>query len=285
MALPGRRATFIAGNWKMYKPLGEARRLAEEILRGLPSWVESGASWVESGGDPGSEAQERRLPSSRVGLFPNAVALQAVSEVFRGRNVLVGAQNIHCEKEGAFTGEVSAEMVLSAGARGVILGHSERRHIFGESDEIIGKKVVRALEAGLTPVLCVGEKLEEREAGKTQAVVLRQLSRALEGVGDADKLARVIFAYEPVWAIGTGKTATPSQGQETHRFLRDRLAAVFRALGAPADRAQELIILYGGSVKPENAAELMAEADIDGLLVGGASLNADSFLKICQAAA
>jgi triosephosphate isomerase len=283
MAVPGRRGSFIAGNWKMYKPLGEARQLAEEVVRGLSSRLESPED--DSQEDDGRQGQPASQVSPRVGLFPNAIALQAVAEIARGRNILVGAQNIHFEKEGAFTGEISAEMVLSAGARSVILGHSERRHVFGESDEIIGKKVVRALEAGLIPILCVGEKLEERETGKTQAVVLRQLSHALEGVSDAGKLARIIFAYEPVWAIGTGRTATPAQGQEVHRFLRERLAAVFRTLGAPAERAQEVLILYGGSVKPENAVELLAEADIDGLLVGGGSLNAGTFLKICKAAA
>jgi triosephosphate isomerase len=270
MPAPRRLSSFIAGNWKMYKGLREARRLAEEILAGLPPPAAGGP---EGGGRP------------RLGLFPNAVALSAVAALAAGRNdVLVGAQNIHFEPEGAFTGEISAEMVLSAAARGVLLGHSERRHIFGETDATIGKKVLRALAAGLTPVLCVGETLAEREGGETRAVVRRQLSLALEGIAAADDLARITLAYEPVWAIGTGKTATPAQGEEVHAFLRSELEAAFGRLGADRERARETRILYGGSVKPANAAELLAEPDIDGLLVGGASLEAGSFLEICRAA-
>jgi triosephosphate isomerase len=197
----------------------------------------------------------------------------------------VGAQNMHHEKEGAFTGEISAEMVLAAGGKAVILGHSERRHLFGETDEVVGKKVASAVAAGLMPILCVGEKLEEREAGQTMAVVARQLAAGISGLKSAAELARVVVAYEPVWAIGTGKTATPAQGQEVHASLRAELAKAFAARGGEHGAAETISILYGGSVKPENAGQILAEPDIDGLLVGGASLKADSFLQICRAGA
>ena len=253
----------------MYKTIPEARAVAAEIARGLPEKADGGR---------------------QVGIFPSGLCLPAVVEALRGSGakgagILVGAQNMHFEKEGAFTGEISAEMILSAGGKAVILGHSERRHVFGESDEWIGKKVLRALEAGLIPVLCVGEKLEEREAGQTFQVVSRQLREGLRGVKSTAQLERLVLAYEPVWAIGTGKTATPQQGQEVQAFLREELGKVYAALGAPAAKAESCRILYGGSVKPENAAELLAQKDIDGLLVGGASLKADSFLKICLAGA
>jgi triosephosphate isomerase len=256
-SLNKRRGVLIAGNWKMYKTLSEASNLAEEIGRGLPADDEP-----------------------QVALFPPAVALSVVSERAAGakKKMLLGAQNIHFEKEGAFTGEISAEMVLSAGGKAVLCGHSERRHTFGESDKTVGRKVARALEAGLTPVLCVGEKLQEREEGRTMDVVSRQLAAGLQEVADASLLSRVVAAYEPVWAIGTGRTATPAQGQEVHHFLRSELQKRLSN-----QQAEETLILYGGSVKPDNAAELLAEEDIDGLLVGGASLKADSFLKICQA--
>lgn len=246
----------------MYKTLGEALQLARELAAGVPD-----------------------APGLKVAVFPPATSLAAVAEAFRvsGKPVVVGAQNIHFEKEGAFTGEISGEMVTSAGGTAVLLGHSERRHVFGETDEQIGKKVVRALQAGLVPVLCVGEKLEERESNRTSAVVARQLSLGIQGVTGAADLAKIIIAYEPVWAIGTGKTASPAQGQEVHKFLRSELRNAFSARGAAAETAEQTLILYGGSVKPENAGELLHEPDIDGLLVGGASLKADSFLKICRA--
>jgi triosephosphate isomerase len=199
--------------------------------------------------------------------------------------ILIGAQNIHFEKEGAFTGELSADMVLSTGAGAALIGHSERRHVFGEPDEWMGKKVLRALTSGLVPILCVGEKLEEREADRTEEVIGRQLAAGLRGISDAEALARVVIAYEPVWAIGTGRTATPAQGEEAHHFLRRELGKAFGALGAPVERAEKTLILYGGSVKPDNAADLVREPNIDGLLVGGASLKADSFLDIVGRAA
>ena len=259
----------------MYKTVPEARKVAVEIAQGLPERIARG---------PGEELAGRR----QVGIFPPGPCLPAVAEALqslgaKGAGILVGAQNMHFEKEGAFTGEISAEMILSAGGKAVILGHSERRHVFGESDEWIGRKVVRALDAGLMPVLCVGEKLEEREAGQTFQVVSRQLREGLRGVKGPAQLEKLVLAYEPVWAIGTGKTATPLQGQEVQAFLREELGKVYAALGAPAAKAGSCRILYGGSVKPDNAAELLAQKDIDGLLVGGASLKADSFLKICLA--
>ena len=255
------RGTLVAGNWKMFKNLAEARRLATDVLAGLP-------------------VQETPRPT--VGFFPNAVALAAVAEVAAGREsqVLVGAQNLYHEPEGAFTGEISANMILSAAGRGVILGHSERRHIFGEDSELVGRKVRSALAAGLVPVLCVGETLEEREANRTEAVVHEQLIGGLAGLSP-EAASGIVVAYEPVWAIGTGKTATPEQGQEVQHFLRQRLG---EQLGSP-ERAEQIQILYGGSVKPGNAGELIAQPDIDGFLVGGASLDPDSFLKICEAAA
>ena len=244
--------------------LGEARALAKAIVDGLDF-------------GPGSP---------RVGLFPGAIALAAVAEACQGAGfeVTVGAQNIYWEPKGAFTGENSAEMVSSAGGTATLLGHSERRHVFGESDEDVGRKVAFALASELEPVLCVGEKLEEREAGDTMAVVARQLAAGIAGVETAADLARVVIAYEPVWAIGTGKTATPAQGQEVHQGIRSELAKAFAARGGSGNDADATPILYGGSVKPANAGELLAEVDIDGLLVGGASLEAASFIEICRAA-
>ena len=250
------RKILIAGNWKMYKGLEEARGLARAIAQDLPAG-----------------------PAPEVVLFPAFPCLAAVVEtVARSAHpIAVGAQNFHPEPEGAFTGEVSGPMIRSTGARFVIAGHSERRSIFGESDQLVGKKVRAALDLGLTPVLCVGEKLEEREAGKTFEVVIRQLRAGLDRL-DAAKVSRVVIAYEPVWAIGTGKTASPQQGAEVHHALRAELGK----LASPAV-ADGLRILYGGSVKPANIRALLAEKEIDGALVGGASLEADSFLQLCAA--
>ncbi len=251
-----KRKKLIAGNWKMYKGLEEARALAKAIAQGLP---------------PGTDPD--------VVIFPTFPCLTAVIDAVAGsaHPIAVGAQNMHPEAEGAFTGEVSGPIIRSTGATYVILGHSERRHIFGESDQFVGKKVRAALDLGLTPVLCVGEKLEEREAGRTFEVVGRQLKAGLEGL-DAAKIARVVIAYEPVWAIGTGKTATPQQGEEVHAKIRADVAKA--ASPAVADGMR---ILYGGSVKPANIAALLAQPDIDGALVGGASLEAASFLELCKA--
>lgn len=283
------RCLFIAGNWKMHKTLDEAKALAGEIARGAP-----------------------RTEKVQVALFPPAIALAAVVDTVRAveaaargpassplpRPIVVGAQNIHFEKSGAYTGEISSAMVLSAGGTAVLAGHSERRHCFGESDGIVAKKVFAALEAGLAPVLCVGEKIEEREAGRTFDVVRRQLAAVTDYLqaklseaslpedarASLRQMARgLIVAYEPVWAIGTGRTATPEQGQEVQQFLRAELRAAFPRLGLPEATAEGTQILYGGSVNPKNAKDLLGEPDIDGLLVGGASLDAASFLAISSA--
>jgi len=248
------RPPLIAGNWKMNPGLlGDARDLAAGIRKEL-----------ETGDDPD------------VVVCPPFLALTAVGEALRGSPVALGAQDVHWEAKGAFTGEVSTGMLKEAGCSHVILGHSERRHIMGETNEMVNKKVKAALGAGLTPIVCVGELLEERNMGVTREVVDRQISKGLDGLS-AEDLERTVIAYEPVWAIGTGKTATPRQAHEVHHYIRKLLAR--GAAGAAADRIR---ILYGGSVKPENIKELMAEEDVDGALVGGASLDVASFVKIVR---
>jgi len=244
------RRRLVAGNWKMYKTAAAGAALAREIAQGL------------SPDDP------------EVIVFPPATALHAVAEAVKGTAVKVGGQNMHFAREGAFTGEVSALMLKDAGCTHVLLGHSERRHVFGEDDELIAKKTRAAADAGLIPVVCVGETLPEREGRRTLEVVERQLERALRQMS-ADEAGRLAVAYEPVWAIGTGQVATPEQAQEVHAFIRKRLAV---SHGDPVAGATR--ILYGGSVKPDNIAGLMALPDVDGVLVGGASLDAAPFLKI-----
>ena len=207
-------------------------------------------------------------------LGPPFTSLQAVAAAVKGTTIGVAAQNMCPENEGAFTGEVSPLMLKDAGCSHVILGHSERRQIFGETDEGVAKKTEAAFRHGLAPIVCVGETLAERESDRTNEVVERQTERALRGLS-ADQVAALVIAYEPVWAIGTGRTATPAQAQEVHAFIRGLLT---RSHGEPA--AQAVRILYGGSVKPDNIGALMAQADVDGALVGGASLTAASFLKI-----
>jgi triosephosphate isomerase len=207
-----------------------------------------------------------------VWFFPGAVSLSLVAAAVRGRKDLAaGAQNVHWEPKGAFTGETSVEMARDAGAMAALVGHSERRHVFGESDQDTGKKVRAVLAGGLTPVLCVGEKLVERESGSTLAVVERQLG-VLEGLSPAE-LARVVIAYEPVWAIGTGRNATPKDAAEVHRAIRARLAV----LGAPAESAR---VLYGGSVSLDNVEALVSEPEVDGVLVGGASLDPAKWARL-----
>jgi triosephosphate isomerase (TIM) len=246
------RRPLLAGNWKMYKGTGEAGALARGILAGL--------------GD---------APRSRdVVVAPPFTSLPAAAEALRGSAIGLAAQNMHAENEGAFTGEVSPLMLRDVGCTHVILGHSERRQLFGETDEGVAKKTEAAFRHGLTPIACVGETLAERESSRTHEVVERQTERALRGLS-ADQVAALVIAYEPVWAIGTGRTATPTQAQEVHAFIRGQ---VTRSHGEPAARAAR--ILYGGSVKPDNIDALMAEADVDGALVGGASLTVDSFLRI-----
>jgi triosephosphate isomerase len=250
------RTPIIAGNWKMHYTHEEAASVAAELAR----LTADAAGAVE------------------VVVAPTATSLASVAAALQGTHVLLSAQNMHAEDKGAFTGEVSAPMIKALGCKYVILGHSERRQLFGETDAGVRRKVGSALAASLTPIICVGELLEEREADKTAERVEAQTLAALEGLS-AEQVSSLVIAYEPVWAIGTGKTATPAQAQEVHALIR---ALVSKRYGAEA--AGALRIQYGGSVKPDNAAELMACDDIDGALVGGASLKADSFAAIIAAA-
>jgi triosephosphate isomerase (TIM) len=250
----GPRTPVIAGNWKMHTTLAEARGLAAAVRDGC-----------------------RGLTEIRVAVCPPFTALAAVAEVLAGSPVLLGAQDAHWEAGGAFTGSVSAAQVWDAGARLVILGHSERRHGLGETDEAVRRKVTTALAQGLTPLVCVGESAADRAAGQTLEVVTRQLAAAV-GERSAAEVGRCWLAYEPVWAIGTGQTATPAQAAEVHAQLR---AALGRLAGAAV--AAACPILYGGSVKPEVTPGLMTESDIDGALVGGASLKATDFIGIVRA--
>jgi triosephosphate isomerase len=249
------RKPFVAGNWKMYTSNAEA----EALINGLKPLVSDVAD-VE------------------IAVCPPFVYLSKAVYLVKGSNIRVGAQNCYLESKGAFTGEVAPEMLRDVGCDFVILGHSERRHVLGETDSLINRKVVKALSAGLHVILCVGELLEEREAGKTESVVQTQLAGGLQGVS-AESMSGVTIAYEPVWAIGTGKTATPDQAQEVHAFIRKWLRDHYSP-----DVSNRVRIQYGGSVKPENAKELMGQPDIDGALVGGASLKADSFAAIVEAA-
>lgn len=249
------RPPFVAGNWKMNLNRAEARALALRV--------------VEASGT---------LAGATAVLIPPFTSLGAVGEAVAGTPVGLGAQNLHWEDKGAFTGEVSAPMLADAGCRYVVVGHSERRQFFGETDETVKLKAGAALRRGLTPILCVGETLEVRDGGRALAHVGGQLDAALAGLGPEAARA-IVFAYEPVWAIGTGRTATPGQAEEVQAFLRKKLSERY---GDPlADCA---IILYGGSVKPANACSLFREQDIDGFLVGGASLEADSFIGIVREA-
>jgi triosephosphate isomerase len=244
------RRPFVAANWKMNKTVGEAEDFVERFLGSI--------------GD---------LHGVDVALCPPFTALAAV--VDRTREVL--AQNVHFEASGAFTGEVSIPMLADLGVAGAIVGHSERRQMFGETDEALARKVVALLEAGLLPLLCCGETEAERDAGETKAVLERQLTADLAEVDHGD-LSRLVIAYEPIWAIGTGRTATTEQAQDACAFIRGLIAE------RDTDAAEATRILYGGSVKPDNAADLFGQPDIDGGLVGGASLDPDDFLAICRAA-
>ena len=244
------RVPVIAGNWKMYKTAAEAAAFVRAFLP-----LVSGVRGVE------------------IVLAPPYPSIGAVAQLVHGSGIGVASQNVHFADEGAFTGEVSIRMLQEAGATHCIIGHSERRQYFAETDDAVNRKVRATLAAGLTPILCVGETDPEREGGKTFDVVGRQLAGGTKEI-PASMSSRVVVAYEPVWAIGTGKTATPAQAQEVHAFLRGRLKELW---GAAADAVR---ILYGGSVKPDNIAALMANEDIDGALVGGASLSPESFAKI-----
>ncbi len=251
------RKAFIAGNWKMNTDSHTSVKLAQDVV---------------------SMSRDVAGSAVDVAVCPPFVYLQQGAKALSSSRVALGAQDVYFEQKGAFTGEISAGMLKDAGCTYVICGHSERRHVIGEGDELVNKKVHAAILGGLLPILCVGELLEERKANKTTEVVTRQMKKGLAGLSP-EKMSAVTIAYEPVWAIGTGLTATPQQAQEVHALIRKLLAEVFgRKI------AGEIRIQYGGSVKPDNAGELMAEEDVDGLLVGGASLKADDFTAIVKAA-
>lgn len=248
------RQPFIAGNWKMFKTVHEAVVHVKEL-----------------------RALVKDLRDVDIVVAPPATALHAVAEAARNSNVAVAGQNCHWEREGAFTGEVSAGMVREAGAEYVIVGHSERRTLFGETDQSVNQKVRAAVAVGLEPIVCVGESLGQRDAGQTLEVVDQQLQRGLDGV-TGSQVATLVVAYEPVWAIGTGRNATPEQAGEVHAHLRLRLRSWFGA-----EAAEQCRVIYGGSVKPGNIAALLALPDVDGALVGGASLIVEDFGKIVAA--
>jgi triosephosphate isomerase (TIM) len=245
------RTPFIAGNWKMYKTVAEAVAFVKE-LRGAVK----GITDVE------------------IVIAPAFTALHAVAEAARDSNIGVSSQDLHWEREGAFTGEVSPGMVKEAGAQYAIVGHSERRRLFAETDAIVNRKAMAAMAAGLTPIVCIGETLEERERDETFAVLDRQIKDGLDQMS-AGQVVDIVVAYEPVWAIGTGRTASAAQAEEAHAHIRKRLRQWFGA-----DAADACHIIYGGSVKPDNIRELIAEADVDGALVGGASLDVRGFAEI-----
>jgi triosephosphate isomerase len=247
------RLPFIAGNWKMNKTVGEAIDLAKQ-LKALLSGIEG----VE------------------VAVAPPFTALYAVGKELEGSSIRLAAQNLYWEKKGAFTGEISPLMLKEIGCQYVIIGHSERRQLFGETDEMVNRKIKAALGHGLGVIFCVGETLKEREEEKTSSVIERQVGDGLRDFGEGE-IRNITIAYEPVWAIGTGKTAAPEQAEEVHRFIRRRLRRIYsREVG------EDVRIQYGGSVTPENIKGLMAQKDIDGALVGGASLNAETFSRIVR---
>jgi triosephosphate isomerase len=245
------RMPFIAANWKMYKTVSDAVVFGKEL-----------------------RATVKDIVDVEIVIGPPFTAVHAVAEALRNSNVGVAAQNMYWEREGAFTGEVSAGMILEAGAEYVIIGHSERRRLFGETDATVNRKLAAAYTAGLWPIVCIGETLEERERNQTKAILDHQLKFGLDAI-TAGQVGELVIAYEPVWAIGTGKTATAAQAQEAHSHIRGRLRQWFGA-----DAAEKCHVIYGGSVKPDNIAELMREPDVDGGLVGGASLDVRSFSDI-----
>ncbi|MGD0571458.1 MAG: triose-phosphate isomerase [Sedimentisphaerales bacterium] len=250
------RKSFIAGNWKMNTDVHSSVKLAEGVVSGC-----------------------REVAGSKidVAVCPPFVYLQQVGKALQSSHIGLGSQDIYFEQKGAFTGEISAAMLKDVGCAYALCGHSERRHVIGETDELINKKVHAAILGGLLPILCVGELLDERKANKTDEVVTRQMKKGLAGL-IAEKMSAVTIAYEPVWAIGTGLTATPQQAQEVHALIRKLVAQMYDRKIADAIRIQ-----YGGSVKPDNAGELMSQEDVDGLLVGGASLKTEDFVAIVKA--
>lgn len=247
------RLPFMAGNWKMNKTVGEAL----DLVRGLKAAI-SGVKTVE------------------VAVAPPFTALYAIRKELEGSSIHLAAQNLYWEEKGAFTGEVSPLMLKEVGCDYVIIGHSERRQFFGETDETVNRRIKAALAQGLKVIFCIGETLKEREEGKTFSVIERQLEGGLKGLGDQE-MRNMAIAYEPVWAIGTGKTATPEQAEEVHRFIRGKIEKLYSR-----EVSEEIRVQYGGSVTPENVKGLMNQPNIDGALVGGASLKAESFSKIVR---
>jgi triosephosphate isomerase len=247
------RLPFIAGNWKMNKTVGEALDLVRELKTAI-----SGVKEVE------------------VAVAPPFTALDAVRKEIEGSSIRLAAQNLYWEEKGAFTGEISPPMLKGVGCQYVIIGHSERRQLFGESDETVNRRINAALAKGLKVIFCIGETLKEREEGRTFSVIERQIEGGLKGLGGKE-MTNMVIAYEPVWAIGTGKTATPEQAEEVHRFIREKVEKLYSR-----QVSEEIRIQYGGSVTPENIKGLMSQPDIDGALVGGASLKAESFSKIVR---
>ena len=253
------RTPIIAGNWKMYKTVADAVKYVKEF-----------------------RSLVKDITDVEIVVAPPFTAVHAVAEAARNSNVIVGAQDLHWQREGAFTGAVSGQMIREAGAECVIIGHSERRTLFGETDAEVNQKTHAAFAAGLTPIVCVGETLDQRDRNETLDVLDRQLNKGLDGL-NAEQMSLLVIAYEPVWAIGTGRTATPEQAGEAHAHIRKRLNQWFGA--APADACH---VIYGGSVKPENIRELVGHEDVDGALVGGASLEVAQFFQIvsrCRPAA
>ncbi|HEX2788218.1 MAG TPA: triose-phosphate isomerase [Ignavibacteria bacterium] len=248
------RKKLIAGNWKMNLDITESRELAKTILE---------------------KTDKKYFEYTDVLLCPTFVSLNAVEDVIKDSQILLGAQNLSYENNGAYTGEISASMLKVIGCEYAIIGHSERRKYFGENDEIVNKKIIKALEFDLKPILCVGETLEERNSGKQNEVVENQLIKGLKDISD---LNNVVIAYEPVWAIGTGQNATPQQANEMHKHIRSVIAKLYNQ-----NNADNIKILYGGSLNDKNCKELLSESDIDGGLIGGASLKADSFIEIIKA--
>ncbi|MCB9510667.1 MAG: triose-phosphate isomerase [Deferribacteres bacterium] len=247
------RRKIIAGNWKLNKTISESIRLVNTL-----------------------KVKIVNVSHTDMIVCPTFISLSAVAEALKGSNIQLGAQNLFWEENGAFTGEISGPMLKSAGCSHVIIGHSERRQYFGETDETVNKRLKAAISAKLSPIVCVGETLHQREENQTFDVIKAQIGGALQGF-DTSELRELIIAYEPVWAIGTGKNATPEQAQDVHSFIRSQLEVLFQA-----DFAASVRIQYGGSVKPENADSLLSQPDIDGALVGGASLDADGFAAIIK---
>ncbi len=247
------RKIFIAGNWKMNKTAAETAELASALKASLAQFA----------------------GKCEIAVCPTFTSLATAVEILKGSNVKVGAQNIHWADNGAYTGEISGAMLKEIGVEYVIIGHSERRQYFGETDETVNQRIKAALKYGLKPIVCIGETLNERESGVTNTVLEKQIRGAFADISAADMDA-ITIAYEPVWAIGTGKTATPEVAQETHAFIRSVLTALY------GDKAQDIVVQYGGSMKPENSGALVSKQDIDGGLIGGAALKADSFTALIQ---